>query len=129
LGDVRDLSATRHGTFDVTLCLGILYHLDAADALRLLAAMREVTKRFAVVDTHIGDSDVTVTVDGRDYHGWWFTESLSHPWSAIDNPASWWFTAESLVAACHATGWTEVTQVPGQGWAGETPDRCWLVIS
>ena len=27
-GDVRDLSRERHGSFDIVLCLGILYHLD-----------------------------------------------------------------------------------------------------
>src|SRR5262249_18360193 len=28
-GDVRQLDRGEHGTFDVVLCLGILYHLDA----------------------------------------------------------------------------------------------------
>ena len=32
LDDVRNLCVDRYGTFDVVLCLGILYHLDAPDS-------------------------------------------------------------------------------------------------
>jgi 2-polyprenyl-3-methyl-5-hydroxy-6-metoxy-1,4-benzoquinol methylase len=36
LGDVRDLSVKRHGKFDLILCLGILYHLDAPDVMEFV---------------------------------------------------------------------------------------------
>src|SRR5215213_4154131 len=32
--DVRNLSPEKYGEFDVALCLGILYHLDAPDVFR-----------------------------------------------------------------------------------------------
>jgi 2-polyprenyl-3-methyl-5-hydroxy-6-metoxy-1,4-benzoquinol methylase len=34
--DVRNLSKHKHGSFDVVLCLGILYHLTASDGVELL---------------------------------------------------------------------------------------------
>lgn len=128
LGDVRELSADQHGTFDVTLCLGILYHLDAADAVRLLRAMREVTGKFAVIDTHVGAPLETVTVDGATFRG----HSYGEPpglWSSIGNPASWWFTPQSLDEAVRLAGWTGVEHVPRVEWPGEPAGRHWLVIS
>lgn len=127
LGDVRDLDLNL-GTYDVTLCLGILYHLDAADAIRLLRAMREVTKGFAIIDTHIGTPTDTVTVEGRRYHGHWYGEPPGL-WSAIGNPASWWFTPGSLDDAVTAAGWTTIEHVPRVEWPGEPAGRHWLVIS
>lgn len=128
LGDVRDLSAIRHGTHDVTLCLGILYHLDAADAVALLRAMREVTAAFAIIDTHVGTSHDTVTVDGRIFHGNWYHEPPGL-WSSIGNRASWWFTRESLDDAAALAGWTTVEHVPRVPWPAEPAGRHWLVIS
>ena len=129
LDDVRNLSVRRHGKHDVTLCLGILYHLDAEDAIRLLAAMRKVTERFAVVDTHVGYDQGDAIVGGVAYRGAVFGETPGHPWSALDNPTSWWFTEDSLDEAIRAAGWSEIRHVAGQSWAGEDDDRRWLVIS
>lgn len=128
LADVRDVTAETHGTFDVVLCLGILYHLGVEDAIGLLAAMREMTGRFAVIDTHIGTDQTRVTVDGHEYHGSWYAENIGHPWSALDNTQSWWFTADSLETALHITGWMSITEVPGKSWTGEADDRVWLVV-
>jgi SAM-dependent methyltransferase len=128
LADVRDASIETHGTFDVVLCLGILYHLGPEDAIGLLAAMRKMTERFAVIDTHIGADHASVVVDGHKYRGNWYSENIDHPWSALDNAQSWWFTAESLDDALHATGWVSITPIPGKSWGGETADRTWLVV-
>jgi SAM-dependent methyltransferase len=126
--DVRELSADRFGTFDVTLCLGLLYHLDAVDAVALLRAMREVTTRFAVIDTHVsGGHDVT-SVDDRTYRGHWYGEPEGW-WSSIGNPRSWWFTPESLDDAVINAGWSTVEHLSGVRWTGEPQGRRWLVIS
>ena len=53
LGDVRELTRQDHGQFDVVLCLGILYHLDAPDVFRLLERMAEVCRRALVIDTSV----------------------------------------------------------------------------
>lgn len=131
LGDVRDLSRERHGTFDVTLCLGILYHLDAADALALLRAMRDVTEPggFAIVDTHVGEDQDVVWVGDRPYRGHRYSEPSDGWWSAIGNPSSWWFTPESLDDALTHAGWTTLEHLPGVRWPGEPPGRHWLVAS
>jgi SAM-dependent methyltransferase len=127
-GDVRDLSTGSHGTHDVTLCLGILYHLDPADAFGLLTAMRAVTSRFAIVDTHTGADTDTVHVAGVEYRGSWYTEP-DGPWSAIGNPRSWWFTEQALHDAARNAGWKTVEPIAGPVWPGEAGDRRWLVLS
>lgn len=129
LDDVRNLAVHRNDTYDVTLCLGILYHLAAIDAITLLRAMRAVTTRFAIVDTHVAlQGGELATVDGVDYDGRWFIET-DGPWAAIDNEASWWFTRQALDTAILAAGWTSIEHVDGAGWDGEAADRRWLVIS
>lgn len=128
LADVRDITAETHGTFDVVLCLGILYHLEPASALQLLTTMREMTERFAVIDTHIGTHETEVTVDGHAYRGCWFGENVDHPWSSIGNTRSWWFTAESLDDAIRHAGWNSAFWFAGKGWDGEPSDRAWLVV-
>lgn len=128
LGDVRDLDPAVHGTFDVTLCLGILYHLGAEDAVKLLRAMRAVTTGFAVIDTHIGAPVDSADVDGATYQGQWYGEPPGR-WSSIGNPRSFWFTPEALDDAVHGAGWTEIEHHPGIRWPGEPAGRHWLVIS
>lgn len=128
LGDVRDLSVERHGQHDVTLCLGILYHLGPADAVALLRAMRAVTVGFAIIDTHVGAPLDAVTVEGRAFHGNWYGEPPGL-WSAIGNPASFWFTPESLDDAVRLAGWATIAHTPRIPWPGEPAGRHWLVIS
>lgn len=131
LGDVRRLSPDVHGEFEVVLCLGILYHLDAEDALHLLRAMRAVTVPggFAVIDTHAGGPTDTAQVDGNVYRGWRYPEPPDGWWSSIGNRQSFWFTPESLDDAVRNTGWTEIEHHPGIRWTGEPGGRHWLVIS
>lgn len=128
LGDVRDLDPSVHGTFDATLCLGILYHLGAEDAVKLLRAMRAVTTGFAVIDTHIGAPVDSTDVDGHEFQGQWYGEPPGR-WSSIGNQRSWWFTPESLDDAVHGAGWSEIEHHPGIRWPGEPTGRHWLVIS
>jgi SAM-dependent methyltransferase len=68
--DVRNLSRERHGEFDVVLCIGILYHLDAPDVFRFLDSVGAVCRRLAVVDTHVALAPrETRAYDGRTYAG------------------------------------------------------------
>lgn len=136
LGDVRNLvkivmdrSATE--LFDVTLCLGILYHLDADDAIELLHDMRLVTSLggIAIIDTHIGSDTEQVEVDGERYRGSWYDEGVPGPWSSLGNPRSFWFTPDALRIACFTAGWSQVTQLEGVRWPGEPAGRHWLVLS
>lgn len=132
LGDVRDLdrhvSEVFDGPVDVTLCLGILYHLGAEDAVALLRGMRDVTSGFAVIDTHIGAPAAEVAVDGHSFNGQWYGEPPGM-WSALGNPQSFWFTPDSLDDAVRLAGWTQIEHHPGIRWPGEPGGRHWLVIS
>ena len=127
--DVRELRASRQGEWDVTLCLGILYHLEAVDALALMRTMRDLTGKFAVIDTHVGTNYGEVVIDGQKYRGSVYGEALGHPWSALDNPTSWWFTEVSLEQALKDSGWINVEWIPGRSWPGESDDRRWLVVT
>lgn len=127
LGDVRNLGR-RRGLFDVTLCLGILYHLEPEASWRLLVAMRKCTTGFAIVDTHIGSDTYTIALDRQSYRGSWYEEP-DGPWSSIRNARSWWYTDASLADAIRHSGWQNIAWIPGKGWPGEADDRRWLVIS
>ena len=50
--DVRNLSKEKYGEFDIVLCLGILYHLDAPDVFDFLDRVFEVCRDFAIIETH-----------------------------------------------------------------------------
>jgi SAM-dependent methyltransferase len=116
--DVRHVTRGTHGTFDVVLCLGILYHLDAPDCFRLLESIREVCAGIAVIDTHVAvRPQVTVTHRGRQYDGWYFTEYDRVPtseeqeasgWSSMGNVRSFWPTKPSLINAVVDAGFTSV---------------------
>lgn len=127
--DVRNLSRDRHGLFDITLCLGILYHLDANDAIQLLNAIHDVTTNFCVIDTHVGAPTTTVTVKGSQYQGSWYHEGVPGPWSSLGNSRSFWFTPSSLIDACYSVGWSDVEVLPGIRWPGEPAGRHWMIIS
>jgi SAM-dependent methyltransferase len=51
LGDVTELSPDSYGMFDLTLCLGLLYHLDGP--MDVLRRLRAVTREVCVVDTQV----------------------------------------------------------------------------
>lgn len=130
-GDVRDLAPHPHGMFDVVLCLGILYHLDAEDAVKLLRAMRAVTAPggFAIIDTHVGSPADTTVVDGHVYRGWWYPEPPDGWWSSIGNRRSFWFAPDSLDDAVRHAGWEHIEPHPGIRWPSEPAGRHWLVIA
>ena len=118
LDDVRNLSRETHGEFDVVLCLGILYHLDAPDVFRFVEKIGEVTTRFAVFDTYVSTaSKERHTYQGKPYWGRSVEEHspadpddtrLSRLWNSLDNPKSLWLTRRSLFNLLSASGFTSV---------------------
>jgi SAM-dependent methyltransferase len=118
--DVRDLRAERHGTFDVVLCLGLLYHLDADDLFPFIDRLAEVCSLLLILDTHIGLSPRKVhRHDGHEYRGITFVEHSSHAsagqrerslWASLDNESSFWPTRPSLLNALQRAGFTSVLE-------------------
>jgi SAM-dependent methyltransferase len=122
--DVRNLCPEKYGEFDVALCLGILYHLDAPDVFHFAESLGRVTRRFAVIDTYVASSSRELrTHEGRQYwgreiHEHFPTDSreerLGRLWASLDNPKSLWLTRWSLFNLLSACGFTTVyeCQVP-----------------
>jgi hypothetical protein len=104
---VRNLSADRYGRFEVVLCLGILYHLDAPDVFRFVRRIADVCDGFAVIDTHVSlVAEEPRAYEGRTYWGATWVEHrpdstpeerLHEPWLSLDNPTSFKLTRPSLL--------------------------------
>jgi SAM-dependent methyltransferase len=118
--DVRGLSRERHGTFDLVLALGILYHLDASDLLALAERLAEVCTRALVVDTAVARTAAeTLRSDGREYqverlveHAPDSTaeERLRAVWSSLDNLTAVALTRPSLETLLATRGFTSVLE-------------------
>jgi SAM-dependent methyltransferase len=116
--DVRNLSVEKYGRFDVVLCLGILYHLDAPDVFHFVQRVSDVCKRVAIIDTHVGMSaNKSHTYQGQEYYGWSYTEHSSESTkeerlkslrASLDNERSFWFTRPSLFNLLSSAGFTSV---------------------
>jgi len=118
LEDVRNLSAERHGHFDVVLCLGILYHLDVPDVLRFLKTIAAMTDGIMIVDTHVSIvSRECCILSGRKYWGRFYyefypgttdEEKASSPFASLTNERSFWFTRPSLYNLLKSAGFTSI---------------------
>ena len=118
--DVRNLSREQHGEFDIVLCLGILYHLEAPDVFTFLERIREVCSGFVIIATHTSlDPIEAETYKGRSYWGRWMPE---HPpdstreerdrklWSSLDNVKAFVLTKPSLYNLLAHVGFTTAFQ-------------------
>lgn len=111
-GDIRDFDGLVSGDFDVVLCLGLIYHLGAEDALALLKQIAARTRRFALVEGQISLSrPESVTIDGTDYHGRLYPENENDPGSGVAMSHAFWFTRQSLLRALHVAGFRTVAEV------------------
>jgi SAM-dependent methyltransferase len=117
--DVKTFTSGTHGTFDVVLALGILYHLDEPAAW--LDQVARATTGVLFADTHFAPADdqSMAALDPRlkalgpleDQHfrtwptrGRWFQEyqteaqRVAMPWASFSNARSFWLTKASLVS-------------------------------
>lgn len=132
--DVRNLSAETYGTFDVVLCLGIMYHLDAPDVFAFAERLVETCARLAVIDTHVAlRAETSRSYKGREYFGSVFLEHtpdtstderLKSAWASLDNANSFWPTRASLYNLLADAGFTSVYRLHAPG---QLPDRDTLV--
>jgi SAM-dependent methyltransferase len=130
--DVRRVSRATHGEFDVILLLGLLYHLDAEDALDLLGSLRAMCAGLLVVDTLVSLApDATV----RGYRGQRVREHgdadppetrRGRLLKSIDNTFSFRFARESLVRALRDAGFTSVLECRAPLEPGKAEDRITL---
>jgi hypothetical protein len=135
--DVRNLSRAKYGSFDVVLCLGILYHLDAPDVFTFLQRIAEVCVRFAIIDTHISVSpEQSRSHEGKLYWGRPYVEhaptasaeeKAQNLWASLDNAQSFWLTRDSLLDALSHAGFTSVLECHLPAEATKPADRITLV--
>ncbi len=116
--DARNLSAEKYGHFDVVLCLGLLYHLDAPDVFSFVEKLSEVCRRICIVDTRITLHPRTrYAYNDRTYFG---TKSEEHDpgaskdektarlWASLDNNEAFWLSRATLYNALSHAGFTTV---------------------
>ncbi len=135
--DVRHLSREKYGLFDVVICSGILYHLDAPDVFQFAKRVAEVCRGFAIIDTQIALLDkVSQQFEGREYWGVYYTEHASDAppterlrdlWASIDNTKSFWMTRPSLCNLLREIGFTTVMECHIPSFLNLPRDRITLV--
>lgn len=137
--DVRNLSVEKYGTFDITLALGIMYHLEAEDAVKLINKIAQVCPEgIAIIDTHFSPTiEETIQIDGEVYAGKYYEEyEEDEPsvekveesrWSAIGNTKSFWFTRASLYNQIERAGFTSIYECHSPYASDYPQDRATLV--
>lgn len=155
--DVQNLTRSEHGEFDVVLCIGLLYHLDAPAVFELLEQISSVCRGLLVLDTHIAIEDDELasfsddvfwvdpralsdvrsvivgeqTYRGRDYREHEPDASaeqrLQATWASLENDTSFWPTKPSLLNGLAAAGFTTVLECDVPPLIGLPPDRVTLV--
>jgi len=116
--DVRNLSMAKYGSFDVVLCLGLLYHLDAPDVFPFIERMSEVCRKICIVDTRIALSPTAqYTYQDKIYSGMRGDEhgerdsietKKSKLWASLDNNENFWLSRPTLYNALSHAGFTTV---------------------
>jgi len=137
LDDVRNLRQETYGAFDVVLCLGILYHLDAPDVFAFVEQLADVCRGLAVLDTHVAPrSETTRVYRGRWYCGALFREHAADAtleekeavsWASLDNPESFWPTRPSLYNLLSHAGFTSAYECHVPEEAEKPSDRVTFV--
>jgi hypothetical protein len=110
--DVRNLTVSTYGRFDVVLCLGILYHLEGHDAVRLVERCYECCEGLTVIRTAIGlVPNTEARVGSHRYRGRRYKEDVSQRGAALDNVASVLPSRVSLLNLLADIGFTSVLEV------------------
>lgn len=117
-GDVRTVLQELTDSYEVVLCSGLLYHLNAPDVFDVMQSIYERTLRLAIFDTHVSLSpNTTVSYREKVFHGHFATEHDDNAspqdienagWSSFGNRASFWLTRPSLVNALAHVGFSSV---------------------
>jgi hypothetical protein len=126
-GDVRNISKDILGVFDVTLCLGILYHLNREAMLPFFKALSEMTSQLLIIDTHVDNpasvaryklgeaSDIDRKYFGRMHYehppGLSILQKLGRLRASLDNEKSFWFDYPSLCQILADHGFNYVLDV------------------
>jgi 2-polyprenyl-3-methyl-5-hydroxy-6-metoxy-1,4-benzoquinol methylase len=118
------------GKFDIVVCAGTLYHVDAPNILSFLSGLRRVCSGLVMIDTHFATEarEEYVGENGRSYLGRTFVEThyrerdieekKKDRWGSLDNNLAFWLTERSLINMLIDAGFPFVVQpvVPVMEW-------------
>jgi SAM-dependent methyltransferase len=108
--DVRNIHEVVEGGFDLVLCLGILYHLDADDAIDLAMALAR-SAPCALIETQVAlRGPRRVESSGKEYRGRTYEEDTRQPGASVGNNTSFWPTKASLLNLLADAGFTSVVE-------------------
>jgi hypothetical protein len=117
--DVRHLRADER--YDLVVCFGLLYHLDASSAVRLAETIGRMTERLLILDTHFSlEAPEVVDLNGRAYRGHPVREhavgtsaeaKAGQAWASLDNEISFWLSKPSLLNLLARVGFNTVYEV------------------
>lgn len=137
LADIREVTAESHGSFDVVLLLGILYHLDVPDVFRVLENAHGMCGEILIVDTFVSAGGVELVEHrGERYEGQRVREHgdddppevrRARLLRSIDNTFSFRFTRESLARLLGDVGFTSVFECLAPREPLKPADRVTLV--
>jgi len=137
--DVRNINKQKYGTFDLTLCLGIFYHLDSPDIFNFAEKMFEMTDSIAVIDTQFSfHSNEEIEYNGIKYYGGFAREDwlvskevrLNYGFEAsLDNLRSFWLTKHSFLNLLMNMGFHSIYEcdVPRGGFRQSLDDRLTII--
>jgi SAM-dependent methyltransferase len=136
--DVRNVTRARFGTFDAVLCLGILYHLDAASLEPFLRNLYELTTRLVVIDTHISlFGGEMLRIGEREYAGATQPEHgetddsatvARRNWASLDNRTSFYLTEAALLNLLSDLGFSSVHACEMPNYAIMSDRRSYVAI-
>ena len=135
--DIRNVSEESYGRFDVILCLGVLYHLDAPAVFDLLKRLHQMCTRLVVFDTHVS----VISRDRYDFEGGTYLgrdvieydpsfseeEIEQELWGSIGNRVSFWPSKSSLLNLLTRVGFTATLECHVPIEIGKPHDRVTLV--
>ena len=123
--------------FDLIICSGLLYHLDAMDILPLLQNIRKACKKDAlvIIDSNIAPQPLKSFAQKAEPTLWgceWSehdpnssaSERMAAGWSSLHNNTAFWLTERSLVNALVSAGFGTVVKplFPYHEWGHQTRD-------
>lgn len=124
--DVTNLTVEKYGQFDVVLCLGLLYHLDAPDVFSFVEQLGKVCRKICIVDTRITLHPKTSRIyNNNTYFGIKGDEhdpgdseekKKSRLWASLSNIDNFYLSGPTVCNLLSDAGFTSVFQlnIPAQ---------------
>ncbi len=117
--DMLHLNDAGLGIFDLVVCAGVRYHVDAPDIAPFLQALRHHCRGTLFLDTHIAMRPIEQFGDATPMLGCSFVEhegdgpdvKIARRWSSATNDMSFWLTERSLANALLDAGFEGVCRL------------------